>query len=104
MKKVICFSLWGDSPKYTVGALKNIQLAKEIFPEWICRFYIGKSVPISIIENIVKFDNTEIIIMNEPGDWTGMFWRFYAASDQNVYAMISRDTDSRLTYREKKSC
>tara|TARA_B100000287_G_scaffold86833_1_gene79456 strand:- start:63959 stop:64618 length:660 start_codon:yes stop_codon:yes gene_type:complete len=103
MKKVICFSLWGDSPKYTVGALKNIQLAKEIFPEWICRFYIGKSVPISIIENIVKFDNTEIIIMNEPGDWTGMFWRFYAASDQNVYAMISRDTDSRLTYREKKA-
>ena len=32
-------------------------------------------------------------------DWNGMFWRFFAAADSDV--MISRDTDSRLGYREK---
>ena len=39
--------------------------------------------------------------MNEQGDWTGMFWRFYPASDADVDIMISRDTDSRLNLREK---
>ena len=46
-------------------------------------------------------NNTELYIMQEPGDWNGMFWRFYAASDPNVDVVISRDTDSRLTLREK---
>ena len=39
--------------------------------------------------------------MNEPGDWTSMFWRFYPASEQDVECMLSRDTDSRLTVRER---
>ena len=38
MKKIIAFSLWGDQPKYTVGAIKNADLAKEIYPDWTCRF------------------------------------------------------------------
>jgi hypothetical protein len=37
--------------------------------------------------------------MDENGDWNGMFWRFYACEDADV--MISRDTDSRLSVREK---
>jgi hypothetical protein len=37
--------------------------------------------------------------MDEDGDWTGMFWRFLACKDGDV--MISRDTDSRLSLREK---
>ena len=32
-----------------------------------------------------------------------MFWRFEAASDPTVEVMISRDTDSRLSYREKEA-
>jgi len=101
MKKIISFCLWGSNPRYTVGALKNAQLAKEIYPDWICRFYVAKCVPMGIINSLFMMNNTEIYIMNEPGDWNGMFWRFYAASDPNVDVVISRDTDSRLTQREK---
>ena len=43
--KVIAFSLWGDSPKYTMGAIKNAEIAKEIFPDWTCRYYLGSDVP-----------------------------------------------------------
>ena len=39
--------------------------------------------------------------MAEPGDWRGLFWRFYPASDPDVAVMVSRDTDSRLTARER---
>lgn len=101
MKKIISFSLWGDNPTYTIGAIRNAELAKEIYPDWMCRYYVGKSTPSKTIQKLIEFDNTEVFIMNEPGNWTGMFWRFYAASDQNVDIMISRDTDSRLGKREK---
>ena len=36
MKKIISFSLWGDILTYTQGAIKNVELAKEVFPDWIC--------------------------------------------------------------------
>ena len=32
--------------------------------------------------------------MNGPPNWEGMFWRFYAAEDSDIF--ISRDTDSRV--------
>ena len=101
MKKVISFSLWGDNPKYTVGALRNSELSLEIYPDWVCRFYCGKSVPKNIITQLKTYKNVEVVEMNEDGDWTGMFWRFYACEDSDV--MISRDTDSRLSFREKSA-
>ena len=55
----------------------------------------------SIRTGIVAFDNTEIIHMNKPGDWTSMFWRFEPAGENDIDVMISRDTDSRLNFREK---
>ena len=58
---VISFSLWGDNPKYTIGAIKNAMLAKDIYPGWICRFYLGRSVPEKIKKGLIGFDNTHII-------------------------------------------
>ncbi len=101
MKKVICFSMWGDNPKYTVGGVENADLALDIYPDWVCRYYVGKSVPDSIINELKVRPNTEVLIMNEEGNWEGMFWRFYAASDPSVDVMMSRDTDSRVDEREK---
>jgi len=101
MKKIISFSLWGDNPKYTIGAIKNAELIDTIYPGWIGRFYCGKSVPINIIDILKTYTNVEVIEMEEIGDWSGMFWRFYACEDSDV--MISRDTDSRLNLREKNA-
>jgi protein O-GlcNAc transferase len=100
MKKVISFSLWGEEPKYCVGAIKNAELAKKHYPGWICRYHIGKSTPNKYIEELNSFSNVETILRPEDGDWTGMFWRFFDASDLSVDVMISRDTDSRLNSRE----
>jgi hypothetical protein len=101
MKKIISFCLWGNNPRYTIGAIKNADIADKIYPDWICRYYAGKSVPIETVEGLCKKNNTEIFIMNEEGNWSGMFWRFLPASDTDVEVMISRDTDSRLSAREK---
>lgn len=103
MKKIISFSLWGDNPIYTQGAIRNAELAKEIYPDWVCRYYVGKSTPTDIVVKLQNFDNTEVIVMDNDGDWTGMFWRFYPASEDDVDVMISRDCDSRLNAREKEA-
>jgi protein O-GlcNAc transferase len=101
MKKIISFSLWGENPVYNVGAIRNAELAKEIYPEWICRFYYGRTTLSETLEKLKSFDNVELIDMEVDGDWTGMFWRFYPASDSDVDVVIVRDCDSRLNMREK---
>ena len=100
-KKIISYCLWGDTPKYTIGALKNADLALKIYPDWTCRYYVGKSTPSTIINDLINKENTEVFVMSEEGDWSGMFWRFFPASEPDVEVMISRDTDSRLGEREK---
>ena len=102
MKKVISYSLWGDNPIYTHGALKNLEMAKEIYPEWTCRFYLDKNVPEDIITKL-KDGGAEVYKYMKDGDWYAMFWRFLPASDPKVDVMISRDCDSRLTVREKEA-
>ena len=101
MKKLITFSLWGQNPKYLIGAIKNAELAKEIYPDWTCRFYIGQSVPAPIVFQLEEMKNAEVVLRPEFGDWRGMYWRFEAASEGDLEALISRDTDSRLNLREK---
>ncbi len=96
--KIISFSLWGDKPMYTVGALENIKLAQEIYPDWKCRFYADNSVPIDTLRQIWQMGQE--VVMVTDGSY-GMFWRFIAADDPNVDVMISRDCDSRLNYREQ---
>jgi hypothetical protein len=101
MKKIISFSLWGDNPVYNVGAIRNAELAKDVYPDWVCRYYYGTSTLESTIEKLKGFDNVELINMGVEGDWNGMFWRFYPSSDDDVDVVIVRDCDSRVNLREK---
>ncbi|NLR56942.1 hypothetical protein HGH93_02440 [Chitinophaga polysaccharea] len=100
MKKIISFSLWGNNTMYWTGALKNIELARLLYPEWVCRFYIDRCAPNELIQTIQGAD-CEIIRMEPTSEFAGLFWRFYAADDADI--MICRDTDSRLTSREVKA-
>lgn len=49
-KRVISFGLYGGNPKYIVGAQKNVVLAKQYFPGWICRYYITSDVATEVVE------------------------------------------------------
>jgi hypothetical protein len=104
MKKVISFCLWGTSPKYCIGAIKNANLTNKIFNDsWTSRFYCGKSVPNSIIKQLNAIENCEVVLMDEGGNWNGMFWRFIPCSEIDVDIVLSRDCDSRLSLREKNA-
>jgi len=101
LRKTISFSLWGNNPKYTVGAIRNAELTNMFYKDWILKYYIGSSVPNQIIYSLEEFSNVEIVEKKDLGNWTSMFWRFEACYDDNSDIAIFRDTDSRFSFREE---
>lgn len=101
--KVISFSLWGSDPKYTVGAIKNAELAKEIYPGWVCRFYCANDVPNPIIFQLEDMENVEVVMVDEIGSWKFTTQRFLAIDNPEIKTIIFRDTDSRLNTREQEA-
>ncbi len=102
MVKVISFSLWGNKEFYTIGAIRNADLAKDLYPDFECWFYIHKdTVPNNIIEQLQNKSNVKIIF--KYGDLNyckPAMWRFEAIDEFEVEIMLSRDTDSRIYDRE----
>ena len=98
MKNIISFSVWGKNPKYTIPAFTNIELAKEHYPGWICRFYVDETVPEDVRTNLAK--EAEVVLMPKSDGHFGMFWRFQPLDDRSIDRFIVRDTDSRLNPRE----
>jgi hypothetical protein len=97
---IISFSLYGSNPLYWYGAVENIKLAQDIYPNFICRFYIENNSSKHLTDMIFG-ENVQIVYMNNRGGCDGMLWRFLAATDPNINIFLCRDTDSRLSLREK---
>jgi len=95
--KIISFSLWGSDPKYCIGAFKNCLLANKYFPDWIIHIHHNDSVSEDCLESLDCFNN---VILKEHSEGFGAFWRFESMQPGSI--VISRDTDSRLSLREKK--
>jgi len=72
--RVISFSLWGDRSIYMEGALDNVDLARVLYPSWVCRFYCHIGVCKDIIKGVV--DRGADIVMVDEDVGTGMLWRF----------------------------
>jgi len=100
--KVISFSLWGTGSQYLIGALKNADLALNLYPDFECWFYIHRpTVPQEIISQLSVKPNVKIFIRD--GDLNTskpMMWRFEAIDNPDVEIMMSRDTDTRILSRE----
>ena len=98
---IISFSLWGDNPLYNIGAIKNADLALQIYPDWYCYYYCNKCVPEKTINELKKRNNTKIFIQNKIGNINSATDRFLAVDLPETERIIFRDTDSRLSNREK---
>lgn len=92
MKKYISLSVWGDKPRYIIGAQRQIQLASEFFPEWKVLVYTDNAEPFK------GYTNAETIV--RPADMNGVFWRFEPLFEDDNNIVIVRDSDGRITFRE----
>lgn len=109
-KKVVVMSLYGSSPRYCAGAIRNAQMISVNMPEWRLRVYIERPKPDgstkypAVPENVVrklKFLGAELELVDT--DKIGikpMMWRFLAADDTSIDYFSVRDSDSRLTWRD----
>jgi hypothetical protein len=95
----VSFSLWGDQPIYNVGTIRNAELMKTIYPDWKMIVYYDNTVP---TESIEKLKELGAVVKDMTGtDIYGMFWRFFAHDEPDCEYAVFRDSDSRLTKREK---
>ena len=92
VKKIISLSVWGNDPRYIVGANRQYALAKQFYPGWEFRIYTDDK------HKFVNLTDANII---EVADGTyGMYWRFRAMFEDENNIVIVRDSDSRITFRE----
>jgi len=107
MKKIISFSLFGTDNLYYAGALQNLRRQAEIYPDWICRFYIDRNIPGTLVEAL-RAGGAEVIpgsmvLPLEDRHFVKTIWRFLPAIDPDVDIFIVRDADSRLGWREREA-
>lgn len=92
MNKIISMSVWGNDPRYIVGAKRQVELAKKYYPEWKVRLYVDNPRPYQGLSDV------DIVIINDES--FGMFWRFLPMFENDNNITMIRDSDSRITVRE----
>ncbi|CAH1779013.1 unnamed protein product [Owenia fusiformis] len=105
---IISMSLWGNSKRYTYGAIRNAQLARMNFPAWTLRIYIEKrntqhkhsKVPDYVLEKLVDLGVDLFEVDTQNVTLAPMIWRFMVADDLTIERFVVRDSDSRLTERD----
>jgi len=97
-KKIISFAVWGSNPKYAEAAYQNLLLQPEMYPGWICRFYIDETIPRDLRTKLEQ--GAEVVMMPKSDVNYGLFWRFEPLKDDTIERFIVRDSDSRLNIRE----
>lgn len=102
MNKIISISVWGSSPRYCVGAIKNAQIAKDLLPDWKCRIFVDPTVPSRYVNQLHDMQNVEVAEVDDEGVF-GAFWRFYSMFESEDNITISRDSDSRISEREVRA-
>ncbi len=52
--KIISYSLFGEELFYRKGLLRNIDIAADLFKEWIVRVYASNKIPSDYLRSISK--------------------------------------------------
>lgn len=100
-RNLVCFSLWGAKPKYTINAVRNAERVPRIYPGWRACFYVDESVPEDIRTRLAGLGAKIVLIQdNEPRQALKAFWRFFAGEEPGVERFICRDCDALVNERE----
>jgi hypothetical protein len=101
-KKIISYCVFGDNPIFTKGAIENARLGNEIYKDWISRFYLFEECH-HLEKELLSYPNVEVVKINKRGNFYSTLYRFLPLGENDVSYFISRDTDSRLSIREKEA-
>lgn len=101
LRNVIAFSLFGNKPRYCETAMINIQQAKQLMPQWTCRFYVDETVSLAVRTRLQHL-GAQVRLMDERDrvELNGLMWRFLVMEDPEVDRFLLRDADSIISTRE----
>ena len=99
-KSLISVCLSKNNINHTMGALRNVVLAKKLMPNWDVRIYVNDKITHNILQSLHTF-GAEIVLINEeemaiPSD----YWAYLVADDPNVHRFIVRNVTHRLSPRQ----
>lgn len=95
--KYVSFSLFGNAPKYCVGAIRNAELMRTIYPGWVMVLHYGPDVP---EETLSRLSSLGVVLIPGNPSICPTMWRFLVIDFQGCERFISRDCDSRINPRE----
>lgn len=100
-ERAVSFSLFGNSPIYLAGALRNAELVPSVYPGWKAVFFCGNEVPVGLKRQL------EALGAEVRGPVQGIsdrvFDRLCLFDDPRFDAVIVRDCDSRVSSREAEA-
>lgn len=96
---LVSFSLYGNNPKYIVGALRNAELIQGLGSDWRSVFYLGADIS-EKVKSELSLRGAQIRNWDQAWHENGMFWRFTAIQEFEFDFLIFRDVDSRISDRE----
>ena len=99
---IVSFCLYGTHPMYFKGALRNIEAYKETYKNVKCYVYVRNDVTEQMVKQMENA-GAKVIKCIHNFDWYMMFTRFLPFENENSSFYLSRDTDCRLSKREKKA-
>jgi hypothetical protein len=99
-RNVISFSLFGGDSKYCESAVLNVRDQPDVYPYWVCRFYIDDSVPESVIKRLRAGGAQIVPVGGSAAQWPGPMWRLLALDDPQAHRILFRDADSLISRRE----
>ena len=98
MNKLISYSLWGDDPRYVENIFRNFPAREKYYPDWEVKIFFT-NVSDKILARLSS-ENCSLFDISK-NKFHPMFARFLPADDIRYDAVIFRDADSILNYREK---
>lgn len=98
-QKIISFSMYGSDSIYTQGMISNARLAADLYPGWTVRVYHDNSASRTVLYSLQALDVELVDMTSSPVP--KMQWRFLPMDDPQVSHFIVRDSDSRLSTRER---
>ncbi|MDM0109120.1 tetratricopeptide repeat protein [Variovorax sp. J22R24] len=101
-RNIIAYTLFGDSPRYCEPAVKNVEVAADLFAQWRCRVYLDDSVPSAVQQRLRSAGAQVVDMTGQARDGVHpLMWRFLVADDPGVSRFLIRDADALLSEREQ---
>ena len=102
-QNVISYVLWGDAPRYVAPLFENLRVRNHLFPAWVIRVYVDRSVPDDLRKRLEQ-GGAQVVLKEQPkGELPTrrLLWRFEVIADPGVRRFLVRDADSLLSVKER---